>query len=60
MIHKNIYGRELKYCTPVNSTKITGYNRNGKCELLDNDEGTHIVCAIMTDEFLNFTLSRGE
>jgi uncharacterized protein (DUF2237 family) len=59
MIHKNIYGRELKYCTPVNSTKITGYNRNGKCELLDNDEGTHIVCAIMTDEFLNFTLSRG-
>ena len=56
MIHKNIYGGELKYC---NLNKITGYNRSGKCELLDNDEGTHIVCGVMTDEFLQFTLSRG-
>ena len=56
MIHKNIYGGELKYC---NRNKITGYNRTGKCELLDNDEGTHIVCGVMTDEFLQFTLSRG-
>jgi len=56
MKHKNIYGRELKYC---NLQKVTGYNRNGKCELLDNDEGTHIVCAVMTDEFLQFTLSQG-
>jgi uncharacterized protein (DUF2237 family) len=54
--HKNIYGRDLQYC---NLQKVTGYNRNGKCELLDNDEGTHIVCAVVTDEFLNYTLSKG-
>ena len=56
MIHKNVYGRPLKYC---NKNKITGYNRNGSCEVLDNDEGTHIVCSIMTKEFLYFTYSRG-
>ena len=69
MTHKNIYGGELKYCSRSpnessvsygnNLNKITGYNRTGKCELLDNDEGTHIVCAVVTDEFLQFTLSRG-
>ncbi len=56
MIQRNIYGGELKYC---NLNKITGYNRNGKCFSLDNDEGTHIVCSVMTDEFLQFTLLRG-
>ncbi len=69
MTHKNIYGDELKYCSRSrlessvsvenSRSKITGYNRNGKCEVLYNDEGTHIVCAVMTDEFLQFTLSRG-
>jgi len=56
MIHKNVYGTPLKYC---NKDKITGYNRNGKCETLDEDKGTHIVCSIMTNEFLYFTYSKG-
>ena len=56
MIHKNVYGRPLKYC---NKDKITGYNRNGRCETFEDDMGTHIVCAVMTKRFLQFTLSRG-
>lgn len=56
MIHKNVYGKPLKYC---NKNKITGYNRNGSCQTDEDDKGTHIVCAVMTKEFLNFTLSRG-
>ena len=56
MIHKNVYGRPLKYC---NKDKITGYNRNGSCETFEDDEGTHIVCAVMTKDFLYFTYSRG-
>jgi len=56
MTHRNVYGEKLKYC---NRRKITGYNRNGRCEVLDDDKGTHIVCCVMTNDFLKFTLSRG-
>ena len=56
MTHKNVYGKPLKYC---NKDKITGYNRNGSCESLPGDQGSHIVCSIMTNEFLYFTYSKG-
>jgi hypothetical protein len=38
---------------------LTGYLRNGYCKNTDDDSGTHVVCAKMTDEFLNFTKSKG-
>ena len=38
---------------------LTGYLRNGYCKNRDDDSGTHVVCAKMTDEFLNFTKSKG-
>ena len=56
MVHRNIHGTPLNYC---NRNKITGYNRNGRCETFEDDTGTHIVCAVMTKRFLQFTLSRG-
>ena len=52
----NVYGKSLKVC---NNIKVTGFNRNGYCTNLDFDPGTHIVCAIMTDYFLEFTKSKG-
>lgn len=52
----NIFGKPLKSC---NMDKITGYDRSGYCVLYDNDPGTHIVCAIVDDQFLNFTRSKG-
>ena len=36
---------------------MTGWKRSGKCQTDDNDQGTHVVCAQMTDEFLKFTKS---
>jgi uncharacterized protein (DUF2237 family) len=38
---------------------VTGYSRDGYCKNLPGDTGTHVVCAQLTNEFLNFTKSRG-
>lgn len=38
---------------------VTGFYRNGKCETGADDSGVHTVCAVMTDEFLEFSKSRG-
>ena len=38
---------------------MTGYTRDGKCNLIEEDQGTHTVCAEVTDEFLDFSLDRG-
>jgi uncharacterized protein (DUF2237 family) len=52
----NILGTPLKIC---NINPITGYIRSGKCEYNIADEGTHLVCGIVNNEFLRFTKSRG-
>lgn len=38
---------------------MTGFYRDGKCRTGPGDTGSHVVCAIMTSEFLEFTRSRG-
>lgn len=53
---KNVFGKPLKIC---GKNPLTGYERSGFCSLSDRDIGTHIVCAIVDDKFLKFTLSRG-
>ena len=52
----NIYGNELVTCS---TDPITGWNRDGKCNTDNNDQGTHTVCAEVTDEFLEYTNSQG-
>jgi uncharacterized protein (DUF2237 family) len=56
MMAKNVFGEELMLCS---TEPMTGYYRNGCCETGPDDLGTHTVCAIMTKEFLDFSLSRG-
>lgn len=53
---KNILGAELQSCC---TDPMTGFFRDGFCNTNHQDQGTHVVCAIMTDEFLQFTKSRG-
>ncbi len=55
-MEKNIFGEELKTCC---TNPMTGYFRDGLCRTETEDTGTHTVCAIMTEEFLNFSASRG-
>ncbi|MDG1710972.1 MAG: DUF2237 domain-containing protein, partial [Flavobacteriaceae bacterium] len=38
---------------------MTGYFRDGLCRTITEDTGTHTVCAVMTNDFLRFSVSRG-
>lgn len=38
---------------------MTGYYRDGCCNTGGNDVGSHVVCAVMTDEFLAFSKAQG-
>ena len=51
---KNVLGTELVSCKDG-----TGFYRNGFCHTGENDHGTHVVCAIVTEKFLTFTKSQG-
>jgi uncharacterized protein (DUF2237 family) len=53
---KNVFGEELERCS---LHPLTGYFRNGGCSTGSEDHGTHTVCAIMTDAFLDFSRNRG-
>jgi uncharacterized protein (DUF2237 family) len=52
----NVYGDPLQHCC---SDPLTGFYRDGYCNTGAQDYGTHVICAIMTEEFLNYTKSRG-
>ena len=54
----NILGSNLQVCCN-DPGKVTGYYRDGICSTGPTDEGTHVVCAIMDDEFLQYTKSQG-
>ena len=56
MVEKNVFGEPLEICC---TRPMTGYFRDGLCRSISQDTGTHTVCAIMTDEFLIFSASKG-
>lgn len=53
---RNVLGKELETCCTF---PMTGFYRNGVCETGPQDNGIHVVCAQVTEEFLTFTRSRG-
>ena len=52
----NVLGTPLKCCC---TSPMAGFYRNGRCATGPDDHGLHIICAEMTEEFLEFTKSRG-
>ena len=40
----------------LNSTTITGFFRDGFCNTNEYDQGLHIVCCLIDDNFLKFSL----
>jgi len=52
----NVLGEPL---APCSTDPITGYFRNGCCETDASDRGSHVVCAVMTAEFLDFSARSG-
>ena len=52
----NVLGTPLKPCC---TDPLTGFYRDGICRTGPLDTGRHVVCAVMTEEFLTFTKARG-
>lgn len=44
---------------PCSVSPLSGFTRDGSCRMPKHDSGQHGVCAQVTEEFLNFTHSRG-
>ena len=52
----NVLGGDLQCCC---TDPATGFYRDGFCRTGPGDFGLHTVCAVMTPEFLEFSVSRG-
>ncbi|MCB0820109.1 MAG: DUF2237 domain-containing protein [Bacteroidetes bacterium] len=52
----NVLGGVLDLCC---SDPMTGYFRDGFCNTDSTDTGSHTVCAVMTQEFLEFSINAG-
>ena len=53
---KNVLGTALQSCS---EDPMTGFFRNGCCDTGPRDRGQHVVCAEMTETFLQFTKAKG-
>ncbi len=53
---KNVFGQEL---IPCSLDPVTGFFRDGCCNTSHHDHGMHTVCVELTDEFLEFSKSKG-
>ncbi|MFS4415818.1 DUF2237 family protein [Maribacter sp. 2307ULW6-5] len=55
-MERNVLGTELQECC---QNPKTGFYRDGFCRTGNEDVGTHVVCSIMTEEFLVYTKAQG-
>ena len=52
----NVFDEVIEVCC---TNPITGFYRDGFCHTDAFDRGMHVVCAKVTNDFLNFSKSRG-
>lgn len=55
-VDRNVLGGPL---SPCSTSPLTGFFRDGCCRTRPDDVGVHTVCAVMTPEFLAFTVEAG-
>ena len=53
---RNVLGGPLADCS---KQPMTGFFRNGCCDTAPEDVGSHTVCVVLTDDFLQFSKMRG-
>ena len=53
---RNVFGDPLQVCSLAPKT---GFFRNGCCDTGPDDIGSHTVCVEVTEDFLQFSKSRG-
>jgi len=52
----NVLGTAL---VPCSYDPLTGYFRDGCCNTDEHDRGSHVICAKVSQEFLDFSLRQG-
>ena len=52
----NVLGAAIDVCS---CEPVTGWFRDGNCNTADDDHGHHVICAVMTAEFLDYSKSAG-
>ncbi len=52
----NVFDEQIEPCS---SDPVTGFYRDGCCNTGKGDHGSHTVCVMLTDEFLQFSKSKG-
>ena len=52
----NVLAEKLEICC---TSPMTGFYRDGYCQTGVSDVGSHIICAELTEDFLEFTKRRG-
>ena len=50
MTNRNVLGDNLE---PCGTDPLTGFYRDGSCETGPEDRGSHTICAVVTEEFLD-------
>jgi uncharacterized protein (DUF2237 family) len=53
---RNVLGEPLEIC---GENPVTGFYRDGCCNTGPQDRGAHVICARVTEEFLQFSLQQG-
>ncbi len=53
---RNVLGQIL---IPCSTDPMTGFYRSGCCETGEADSGRHLICTLMTSEFLVFSREQG-
>jgi uncharacterized protein len=56
MPDRNVLGGELESCSV---DPVTGWFRDGSCVTAPSDVGSHTICAVVSQEFLDHQLSIG-
>ena len=56
MTDQNVLGEDLEPCS---TDPQTGFERDGCCGEHPQDRGRHELCAVMTEEFLQFSKAQG-
>lgn len=54
--NRNVLGGPL---IPCSTDPLTGFYRDGKCQVGPDDLGCHAVCCVVTEEFLDFSRTSG-
>ena len=56
MVDRNVLGSDLE---PCGTDPVTGWFRDGSCHTAEGDVGSHTICAVVTEEFLQHQKSIG-